>query len=121
MKNTVFLTMAGAAAIAAAGPGAAKEREIGYPEGSLGAQAILSADYATAERQLDDFRVYERDPGRLINLGVVLAKTGRTEAAVRHFEQVLEEDDVELILADGRTMRSHDIARTALQNLGTSR
>lgn len=121
MKSTILLTLVGAAAIAAAGSAAAEEPEIGYPKGSLGAQAILSADYATAERQLGDFRVHERDPGRLINLGVVLAKTGRTDAAIRHFEQVLEEDNVELILADGRTMRSHDIASMALRKLGTAR
>lgn len=121
MKSTFFLTLAGAVAFAAAGSAAAEEREIGYPKGSLGAQAILNADYATAERQLDDFRVYERDPGRLINLGVVFAKTGRTDAAIRHFEQVLEEAEIELILADGRTMPSHDIARAALRSLGKAR
>lgn len=104
-------------AATAAGSAAAQQSEIGYPEGSLGVQAIMNADYAEAERQLDDFRVYKNDPGRLINLGFVLMKTGRTDDAARHFEQVLSEENVDLIVADGRTMASHDIARRALSNL----
>lgn len=117
MKLTTCMALAGAVTILSAGSATAQQQEIGYPEGSLGVGAMLNADYATAERQLDDFRVSDHDPGRLINLGSVLAKTGRTEAAARHFQQVLEEENVELILADGRTMGSHEIARLALGEL----
>jgi len=106
-----------AAAFALSVPASAQQAEIGYPKGSLGVQAIMNADFAEAERRLDDFRVHERDPARLINLGYVFSKTGRVEAAARLFEQVLEEDNVELILADGRTMSSHDIARAELKAL----
>lgn len=117
MKRQSSLLLAIAAAATAAGTANAQQREIGYPEGSLGVQAILNADYAVAERQLDDFRVYKGDPGRLINLGFVFMKTGRTQEAAKHFEQVLEEENVDLIVADGRTMDSHDIARRALSQL----
>lgn len=117
MRIGMSMALAGAVTLVCAGSAAAQSREIGYPEGSLGVQAILNADYATAERQLDDFRVHDNDPGRLINLGSILSKTGRTEAAQKHFQQVLEEENVELILADGRTMASHDIARLALSKL----
>lgn len=117
MRITLSTTIAGAVVLASAHVAAAQQREIGYPKGSLGVQEILNADYAAAERRLDDFRVHERDPGRLINLGSVFAKTGRTDAAVLHFQQVLEEESVDLILADGRTMPSHDIARMALNKL----
>lgn len=119
MKIGMHTALAGAAALVLAGSAAAEPREIGYPEGSLGIEAMLNADYAAAERQLDDFRVHENDPGRLINLGSILAKTGRTDAAEGHFQQVLKEDSVELILADGRTMSSHDIARLALAKLAS--
>lgn len=121
MTRKFSLLLAVAAAATAAGAAAAQQREIGYPEGSLGVQAILSADYASAERQLDDFRVSKNDPGRLINLGFVLMKTGRTGDAARHFEQVLEQDNVDMIVADGRTMYSHDIARRALSQLRDAR
>ncbi|MBA3576659.1 MAG: tetratricopeptide repeat protein [Sphingomonas sp.] len=117
MRFGMSMALAGAVSLVHAGHAAAQQREIGYPKGSLGVQAILDADYDTAERQLDDFRVDDKDPGRLINLGSIFAKTGRTESAERHFKQVLEEENVELILADGRTMPSHDIARLALSRL----
>lgn len=116
---SLLLSITAAAAIT--GPAVAQQREIGYPEGSLGVQAIMKADYAAAERQLDDFRVSRNDPGRLINLGFVFMKTGRTQEAARHFEQVLEEENVDLIVADGRTMFSHDIARRALRDLRDGR
>ena len=119
MRIGMYLAVAGALTLVGAGSAAAEPREIGYPKGSLGVQAILNADYATAERQLDDFRVHDNDPGRLINLGSILSKTGRTQEAQRHFQQVLEEENVELILADGRTMASHDIARLALSKLAS--
>lgn len=119
MKLGLCMALGSAAALVSAASAAAQPREIGYPEGSLGIQAILNADYATAERQLDDFRVDENDPGRLINLGSILAKTGRADAAEKHFQQVLEEESVELILADGRVASSHDIARLALGNLAS--
>lgn len=117
MKIGNSMAFVGAVALVFSGAAAAQQREIGYPKGSLGVEAILNADYAAAERQLDDFRVYKDDPGRLINLGFVFMKTGRTQDAARHFEQVLEQDNVDMIVADGRTMYSHDIARRALSQL----
>lgn len=120
MKNSMCFTIAGAALLVSQAA-TAQQREIGYPEGSLGVQAIMSDDYATAERQLQDFRVQKTDPGRLINLGVVSARTGRTQLALDYFTQVLDEENVELILADGKTRLSHDIARTALQALNGNR
>ena len=121
MMNGLSLAMFAAVAVAASAPVAAQQVEIGYPPGSLGVRAIMSADFAEAERQLDDFRVHKHDPARLINLGYVLSKTGRAEAASRLFQQVLEEDSVDLILADGRTMSSHEIARAELRDLQAGR
>lgn len=116
MKSFFLVFAMGATALA--GTASAQQRDVGYPHASVGAQAILNADYATAERQLRNSEVAKHDPGRLINLGIVLARTGRTDAAIRQFERVLGEGDIELIVADGRSMMSHDIARAALASLG---
>lgn len=117
MKIGIRMGFLGAVALVFSGAAAAQQQEIGYPKGSLGVEAILNADFAAAERQLDDFRVSKDDPGRLINLGFVFMNTGRAQDAAKHFEQVLEQDNVDLIVADGRTMYSHDIARRALGQL----
>jgi Flp pilus assembly protein TadD len=121
MKKIFSVATAGAIALLATGTAAAQQSEVGYPAGSLGVQAIMSSDYATAERQLRDTRVARGDPGRLINLGVVLARTGRSAAATKAFERVLDEENVELILANGNSMYSHEIARAALRGLNRER
>lgn len=118
MKFTSCITLASAVAMLGAGTANAQQQEIEYPKGALGVQAMLNGDYGTAEKQLQDSRVAERDPGRLINLGVIMTKTGRHQAAALHFQQVLQEDAVDLILSDGRTASSHDIAWMALKQLG---
>jgi len=96
----------------------AQTAELDYPKGSLGFDALVRADYATAEAQLRaDRRVAEKDPARLINLGQVFARTGRITEARRLFRQALQVADVELVLADDRAMGSHDAARAALREL----
>ena len=103
----------GAAPVVAA---PAQSQEIGYPEGSLAYETLMSADYALAEKQLRaDVRVHRNDPAKLINYGLALAKTGHLDAARKAFNQVLAEDEVELIMADGSTLASHDVARRGLR------
>ena len=92
--------------------------EINYPTGSLGINAILASDFATAERQIRQSKLSKYDPARALNLGHVLARTGRTDQAAKQFTRVLFEEDVELILADGRPVSSHQAARKALTALG---
>ena len=99
----------------------AQNAEIGYPEGSLGFSAIMKSDFATAERQLRGSTLSKYDAGRALNLGYVLAKTGRTEEAARQFLRVLREEDVELILADDSSLSSHVAARRSLAALAKSR
>lgn len=94
---------------------------IGYPAGSLGFDAIMKSDLATAERQIRNSGLSKYDAGRALNLGFILAKTGRTDKAARQFLRVLEEDEVELILADDSIVSSHDAARRALAALSRSR
>jgi tetratricopeptide (TPR) repeat protein len=89
--------------------------EIGYPKGSLGYDALVSANYSAAERQiLSDSRIAKNDPARLINLGQVYAKTGRTAEAIRVLEQAMRAEDIELILANGEVVGSREAARKAL-------
>ncbi len=110
-----------AATVAFAAPAAAQLAELDYPKGSLGYDALVRADYATAEAQLRaDRGVYQRDLARLINLGQVYALTGRVVEARRMFRQALQVEDVELVLADDRVMGSHDAARAALRGLKPS-
>ena len=117
MRNFAFLV--GFSLIAT--PAAAQQAEIGYPAGSLGFDAIMKADYAAAERQIRESGLSKYDAGRALNLGFVLAKTGRQEQAAKQFLRVLAEDEVELILADDSSMGSHDAARRALAALNSSR
>lgn len=99
-------------------PGAAQEREIGYPAGSLAYDAMVDRDYARAEKQLlSDNRVAKNDPARLINLGQVFAKTGRGPEAARMFEQAMQGEEIELVLANGQVMSSREAARRALMSL----
>ena len=107
-----------AATVAFAAPAAAQSAELNYPKGSLGYNALVRADYATAEAQLRaDLGVNESDPARLINLGQVYAMTGRVIEARRMFRLALQVEDVELVLSNDRVMGSHDAARAALRGL----
>ncbi len=113
MRTFAFLL--GCSMIAA--PAAAQQAEIGYPSGSLGFDAIMKSDFAAAERQIRKSGLSKYDAGRSLNLGYVLAKTGREQQAARLFMRVLDEDDVELILADDSSISSHEAARRALSAL----
>src|SRR5688500_7065028 len=76
------LSLSGAASAASI-----DKREIEYPEGALGYGAIISNDLATAERQLGDYQTHRDDPARLINYGMVLARTGRPDKAAKQFRR----------------------------------
>lgn len=98
----------------------AQTAEFEYPAGALGTDAILAGDYGTAERQIRESHVSKYDPARALNLGLVLAKTGRADSAIKQFRRVLLEDEVDLELADGKTISSHVAARQALARLAAS-
>jgi Flp pilus assembly protein TadD len=115
MRAKTLLSLASIGALVFAAPASAQPQEIEYPKGSLAYEALVSADYGRAEQQLrSDHRVHSNDPGRLLNYGLVLAKTGRMAEARKLFKQVLAEDEIELILADGETAGSHEVARRGL-------
>ena len=109
----LLLPVAFLASAAAAEPAG----EIGYPQGSLGYDALVNANYATAEQQILDSNIGKNDPARLINLGQIYRKTGRTELAIQVLEAAARLDEVELILANGEVIGSRDAARKALAAL----
>lgn len=95
--------------------------EVEYQRGALGYDALVAANYATAENQLrDNHESGFDDPARLINLGQVYANTGRAHEAERLFKRAMDAEDVAVILADGRELSSRTAARMALDSLRVS-
>jgi len=82
-----------------------------------GSASLMSSDYASAEREIRAANVSKYDPARSMNLGIALAKQGRKDDAAKQFNKVLLEADVEMVVADGKTVMSHDLARYALASL----
>ena len=104
-----------------AAPAAAAPAEIDYPRHSLGYAAMMARDYVTAEAQLRALNGVEaNDPARLINLGQLLIRTGRHSEGAALLDQARKVEDVELILGNGKSMWSRDVARRALATVTTS-
>ena len=118
----VVRTLLGAVLIAGcAVPAAAAPAEIGYPRHSLGYGAMMTRDYVTAEQQLRATDgVDASDPARLINLGQLLIRTGRHAEGTALLEQASKVEDTELVLSNGRTMWSRNVARRALATVTAS-
>lgn len=95
--------------------------EIGYAKGALGYDALVAGDNEIALQQLEAaVRVDANDPARLINLGQVYARMGRTGDAARMFMTAMQSDrNFDLVLANGDVVNSRDAADQALQNLNS--
>jgi len=80
---------------------------------------ILAGDYAAAEARLRDPARYEvDDPFRLINLALVLQRTGRAEEAAALYSRILTlQENPKASLASGEGRPVKDIAQTALASL----
>lgn len=115
MKFLGVLPLAMAASAAAQAPAG----EINYPQGSLGYDALVSANYKVAEDQIKgDEKVSSNDPAKLINLGQIYLNTGRRDQAIAMFEKAMRVRNVQLVLASGRVVGSRDLARQALERAG---
>ena len=114
MKTLIFAALP-ALALLAPTPAAAQFAQVNDP--APGYSSLLNSDYSTAEREIRAANVSKYDPARSINLGIALAKTGRPDQAAKQFNRVLMEADVEMVVADGQTVMSHDLARRALASL----
>lgn len=103
------------AALLIASPATAQFGQVNDP--APGAASLLSSNYANAEREIRAADVSKYDPARSINLGIALAKQGRKDDAAKQFNRVLMEEDVEMVVADGQTVMSHEVAQRALTAL----
>jgi Flp pilus assembly protein TadD len=114
MKAMILSAVAAAAFVvsapAVAQPGPSNDPAPGYT-------SLLNSNYSSAEREIRSANVSPYDPARSINLGIALAKQGRRADAASQFNSVLAEEDVEMVVANGQTVMSHDVARRALAAL----
>jgi hypothetical protein len=115
MVMKVFQIAGLSAALVLAAPATAQLNSVNDP--APGSSSLLSSNYSSAEREIRAANVSKYDPARAMNLGVALAKQGRQEEAAKQFNHVLMEADVEMVVADGKTVMSHDLARYALASL----
>jgi Flp pilus assembly protein TadD len=104
-----------AAALVIASPVAAAQLSSNDP--APGYSSLMHSDFTTAEREIRGAKLDASDPARAINLGIALAKTGRRDEAAQLFRSVLAQADVEMIVADGDTVMSHQVAERALASL----
>ena len=102
-------------ALLVASPASAQLGQVNDP--APGYSSLLRSDYSTAEREIRSANVWAYDPARSINLGIALAKQGHRGEAATEFNRVLTEEDVEMVVANGQTVMSHDVARRALAAL----
>lgn len=95
--------------------------EIGYAKGALGYDALVAGQNELALQQLEAAeKVDANDPARLINLGQVYARMGRTGDAARMFTAAMQSNrSFDLVLANGSVINSRDAAAQALQNLNS--
>jgi|TARA_R100001244_G_scaffold86820_11_gene66558 Flp pilus assembly protein TadD len=95
--------------------------ELGYAKGALGYDALVAGQNKLALQQLEAAeKVDANDPARLINLGQVYARMGRTGDAARMFMTAMQSNrNFDLVLADGTVINSRDAADQALQNLNS--
>jgi hypothetical protein len=110
MKTLTLAVLSGALLIPA--PAVAQFAQVNDP--APGAASLLNSDFAGAEREIRAANVSKYDPARSINLGIALAKQGQKDAAARQFNHVLLEENVEMVVADGQTVMSHEVAQRAL-------
>ena len=114
MKNKLFLALPLTAAFVSA-PAVAQLAAVNDP--APGYSSLMSANYGKAEQEIRASKVSPYDPARAINLGIAMAKTGRGDEAARQFNSVLLEPNVEMVVANGQTAMSHDVAERALAAL----
>ena len=113
MKGLILIALPAAALLTSA-PAIA---QFSNSDPAPGYSSLLGANYANAEREIRSADVDAYDPARSINLGIALAKQGKADEASKQFNQVLMEPDIEIVVANGSTVMSHDVAHRALAML----
>jgi hypothetical protein len=115
IMRTFYFAVLPAAALLVTSPASAQLSTVNEP--APGYSSLLHSDYSSAEREIRSSNVSMYDPARSINLGIALAKQGRRADAANQFNSVLLEEDVEMVVANGQTAMSHDVAHRALAAL----
>jgi hypothetical protein len=82
------------------------------------AAALMTGNYVGAEAQIAADKASSQDPAMLINLGNAYAGMGRRADAQLAYRAALGIPDEELDLADGTVRSSHQVATSALRQLG---
>jgi Flp pilus assembly protein TadD len=100
---------------------AAAPTEVGYTQGSLAVSDLASgrlerAEHVLAAQSLED----ARDPARLINIGIVYARSGRLTEARSAFLAAQRVPEESLVLSDGRETSSRVAAGEQLTLLDHS-
>ena len=114
MRTYLFAALP-VAALVFASPASAQLGSLNDP--APGYSSLMHSDFGMAEREIRSSKVAANDPARAINLGIALAKTGRKDEAAQQFRNALMQDDVEMVVANGQTVMSHDLAERALASL----
>lgn len=112
MNRTILILLATLLAPAAL----AAPVETAPNEPTPGSTALLQANYGKAERDLRA-TTGEFDAARSINLGIVMGMTGRASEAEKLFNEVMQQESVAIIVANGDSDSSHVVARKALAKL----
>jgi Tfp pilus assembly protein PilF len=118
-RTGVSLCILAAALAAPVAASERTEREIGYARTALGFEALMRADFTTAESQLEATRgIRANDPARLLNLAHVHWQTGRIASARAMYESVRDHRrHFAVELADGSIRDSREVARMALERM----
>ena len=82
-----------------------------------GYNAILEANYDVSEREINASQADNHDAAKLINLGIVYGLTNRSAEAEKLFRQVVQNEDVTILVANGDTVSAHEVASKALARL----
>ena len=115
MRNHLLSAAALISLLAAPAALAQSPAEIGYEKDSLAFSNMVDRDWSAAEQQLAKSEsTLGDDPARLLQLAEVYRVTGRSADAESLYKQVLSENDMKLVLADGRIVSAHGIASTRL-------
>ena len=117
----VIIVAAAALAFSATAVSAEQRSEVNAPAGSLGVAALDRGDYSTAESQIVGVQGANADPAKLINLGHVYLRTGRTAEAIAAWKAAAAlPNQYEVITGTGEVKTTRQVAMTAIERYRTA-
>lgn len=98
--------------------GAQPASELDYGSGSLGYNALVRGDLATAEQQLRRSQaVNGNDVAWLLNYGQLLARQGRVNEAREVFRRIERAPEAEVVLSSGEVIGTREASRLVSRRL----